>query len=132
MTRASSDFEQFWLSYVLEHRHPLTRRIHFAGTSAAIGLLALGVVTGRRRYLALAVAAGYVPAWLSHLLVERNLPLTFKHPIWSLRADLRMFKRMLDGTMDSEVEQVILAHEALESADDELDDLAEPSGSTLH
>jgi hypothetical protein len=35
------------------------------------------------------------------------MPLTLSHPLWSLKADLRMWRKMLYGTMEAEVVQIL-------------------------
>jgi hypothetical protein len=107
MTQHFESFDEFWPYYVEQHKKKLTRQIHFIGTSLAVACLAGGLI-GRPRWLVLlAPFAGYAPAWISHLLVERNRPATFSHPIWSLQADLVMWGKTLAGTMDEEVERIL-------------------------
>lgn len=98
-------FEDFWPYYVKAHSSKGNRRLHFVGTSAALLLAATGVLTRRARFLALAPVVGYGFAWVGHFFVEGNVPATFGHPLWSLKADFVMWKKILDGTMDAEVEK---------------------------
>ena len=114
-TKTMETFEEFWPFYVREHSKKLTRQLHFVGTSLALACAA-GAVLGKRRWLlALAPFAGYGPAWVSHFFIEHNKPATFKHPLWSLKADFVMWGKMIEGTMDAEVERV-LAEERAEAA----------------
>jgi len=99
-------FEEFWDYYVGEHAAKLTRVLHFIGTTAAMSLLAGGLLTRRRWMLLLAPIAGYGPAWISHFFIEKNRPATFKYPVWSLQADLVMWWKMVTFTMEAEVERV--------------------------
>ncbi|MFK8001897.1 MAG: Mpo1-like protein [Polyangiales bacterium] len=41
----------------------------------------------------------YGCAWVGHFLIENNRPATFKQPVWSLFADMRMFKAMASGKL---------------------------------
>ena len=83
-------FEEFWPHYVRAHRNPNSRRLHFVGTSSAMALVALGVLTRRLTPILLAPVAGYGLAWIGHFLVEGNTPVTFSHPLWSLKGDFKM------------------------------------------
>lgn len=102
-------FEEFWPYYVKAHSSRGNRRLHFAGTSAALVLAATGLLTRRARLLALAPVVGYACAWIGHFFVEGNVPATFGHPLWSFKSDFIMWKKMLDGTMDAEIEKVTRA-----------------------
>ncbi len=95
-------FEEFWPFYVCEHSKPLTRALHFVGTAALIPLVAVAVANSL--YLLLLVpVVGYGLAWVGHFLVEKNRPATFKHPLWSMLGDFKMFGLMCIGRMEREV-----------------------------
>ena len=85
-----ASFEGFWPHYLREHARPGTRVVHVAGTWAAAAVLLWGLLLGPWWLVLVAPVIGYGCAWLSHMLVERNRPATFTHPLWSLRGDLRM------------------------------------------
>jgi hypothetical protein len=93
-----ANFDEFWPYYVGEHLNPVTRWLHFAGTTAAMATLGVAAVTRRPSLVLAAAVMGYGPAWASHFFVEHNRPATFKHPVWSLRGDLVMWKKMIDGS----------------------------------
>ena len=96
-------FEQFWPRYLQAHRDPRTRLIHVAGTIAGTALV-VAAAAARKPWLAAAgLAAGYGPAWLSHALIERNRPETFRAPVASLRADFVMACHVLRGTIDQQL-----------------------------
>ena len=97
-------FEDFWPFYLREHAQAGTRILHYAGTTLVV-LIAAAAAWTRSLWLLLAVpAAGYGLAWLSHYAVERNRPATFVHPLWSLRADFRMWWLWLTGRLGGELD----------------------------
>lgn len=108
-------FEEFWPFYLREHSQPETRALHIAGTTASLICLvgALGALLDERRrnraapaaWLAAAALCGYGAAWLGHMAFEGNRPATFRHPAWSLRADLRMWRLWACGELESELER---------------------------
>lgn len=109
-------FEEFWPHYVRAHSSKGNRRLHFAGTSAAMALVATGVLTRRLWPILVAPVVGYGCAWIGHFFIEGNVPATFGHPLWSLKADFVMWKKSLDGTMDAEVEKHTRTAEAPQPA----------------
>ena len=96
-------FEEFWPYYVGEHRDPVCRALHYAGTTMAIGTVAAAALTVNPAWLLLTPVVGYGPAWIGHFFIEGNVPATFKHPLWSLRGDLKMLGMALQGRMAAEV-----------------------------
>jgi hypothetical protein len=88
-------FEEFWPFYLNEHRRPVTRWLHFSGSTLAIAVLAAGLWRRDGRALLLALVVGYACAWVGHFFFEHNRPATFRHPLWSFRADWKLWWRML-------------------------------------
>ena len=100
-------YSEFWDFYVLEHSQPLTRYLHFIGTSLGIVLLVFFSRSGSYLYIPLCFAVGYAFSWFSHFFVEHNKPASFKYPLWSFVSDYKMIALMLLGKMDAEIERVL-------------------------
>jgi len=98
-------FDEFWPYYLREHGRAATRGLHIFGTWAALFVLLLGLFMGPWWMVLLApvIANGF--AWLSHLLVERNRPATFRYPAWSLRGDLQLALFAATGRLKRELRQ---------------------------
>jgi len=90
-------FAEFWPFYLQEHSHPLNRRLHFIGTFLVHIFFIYAVVTQQWLLLWVVPVLGYGFAWVGHFIVEKNRPATFKHPLWSLMGDFKMFYFMLLG-----------------------------------
>ena len=100
-----STYAEFWPYYLREHAQPATRAMHYVGTALAIAVLVAIVVSGRWLWLPLALVSGYVFAWVSHGLIEKNKPATFTYPLWSLASDFRMLWCFVTGRMGRELEK---------------------------
>ena len=95
--RKYDSFAEFYPFYLSEHANRTTRRLHFVGTALALLCLLELVMTRDLSWLILALVFGYGFAWLAHWLVEKNRPATFRHPLYSLMGDGRMFWEILTG-----------------------------------
>lgn len=95
-----NSFEEFYPFYLSQHQNKLCRRLHFVGST--LGLVGLGaaIVTGKKRYIAAGIVAGYGCAWVGHFFFEHNKPATFKYPVYSFMGDWVMFKDMLTGKIE--------------------------------
>jgi hypothetical protein len=96
-------FEEFWPKYVRAHRRPATQAVHCVGTIVGWILVGAAIATRHWWWVALAILIAYALAWMSHFLVERNMPATFEHPLWSWWADQRMMFLTVIGQMEDEV-----------------------------
>lgn len=84
-------FAAFYPFYLGEHRNRTSRRLHVVGTGLALFALTTGLVGRRRRYALAAPVLGYGFAWIGHYVFEKNRPATFRHPLYSLMGDFRLF-----------------------------------------
>ncbi len=106
MATDPKDYSEFWDFYVREHRNPLNRRLHFAGSTLALALLFWLIYSSAWYYFPLCLVVGYGFAWVGHFFVEKNRPASFKYPLWSFISDYRMVFYMTIGRMNPEVERV--------------------------
>lgn len=97
--REFKTYSEFYAFYLSEHAKPMTRRLHFVGTSLAGACLLFAIIKLNWIYLPLALIFGYGIAWTAHYFVERKAPVTFRHPFYSLVSDWRMWWEMLSGKL---------------------------------
>src|SRR5262245_29921201 len=102
-----ASFAEFWPYYVAAHRKPLTRALHYFGTTSALGCLAFAALTGNWPWLFAVPLVGYGPAWIGHFFVEGNRPATFGYARFSLLADFKMLGLALRGKMGEEAKRVL-------------------------
>ena len=84
-------FGEFYTFYLTEHRHPVSRVLHYIGTWGAILCVVALLATGELWFLLGALMCGYSFAWFGHFRFERNRPATFRHPLYSFASDFRMW-----------------------------------------
>jgi hypothetical protein len=104
-----SSFAEFWPFYLREHAKPVTRALHYVGTTLVILCFLGGLITGHALLFLLMPIAGYGFAWLAHFRVERNRPATFRHPLWSLAADFVMYGYWISGRLGPELARARVA-----------------------
>jgi hypothetical protein len=100
-----NSFADFWPYYLREHSRTETRALHYIGTSLVVGIAAYALVSGTWLLLLAVPLAGYFFAWVGHFGIEKNRPATFKHPLWSLKADFKMWWLWLTGRLGPELER---------------------------
>lgn len=96
-------YREFWPFYLEEHSKPLTRTLHYIGSTLVFVALAAALWTQNWWLLLLMPIAGYGFAWLAHFTVEHNRPATFTYPAWSLLSDFRMYFIWLAGGLEAEL-----------------------------
>lgn len=94
---AFNSFAEFYPFYLSEHGNRTCRRLHFAGSTLVLAVIALALISGQLRWLWLVPVVGYGFAWIGHFVFEKNRPATFKHPLYSLLGDWVMYGQMWRG-----------------------------------
>ncbi|RMZ53342.1 hypothetical protein APUTEX25_004830 [Auxenochlorella protothecoides] len=84
-------FADFYPFYLGEHANRTCRRLHILGTTIVLALDTLALLTLSLKVLPFVPLIGYGFAWTGHFFFEHNRPATFKHPMYSLMGDLRLW-----------------------------------------
>lgn len=90
-------FAEFYPFYLSEHSNRTCRRLHFVGSSLALGCLVMLFATGSAWWLLAGLVAGYGFAWIGHFGFEKNRPASFKQPLYSFMGDWKMYWQILTG-----------------------------------
>jgi hypothetical protein len=99
MTDRITSFAEFYPFYLTQHANRTCRRTHFIGSTLSLAALAMFAYGGNPWWIAAALAAGYGGAWIGHFVFEKNMPASFAQPLFSFRADWKMYWQMLTGKM---------------------------------
>jgi hypothetical protein len=97
MERQFNSFKEFYPYYLEEHSKTGTRILHFIGTFLVIAILIYAIYYQKWLLLISVPIVGYGFAWVSHLMIEKNKPATFKYPLYSLGSDFVMFWHLIIG-----------------------------------
>ena len=93
--RRFDSFAEFYPFYLTEHANRASRRLHFVGTTIAVGLVVAAVITKVWWLVLAALVQGYAFAWVGHFYYEHNRPATFKYPGYSFMGDWRLWWEIL-------------------------------------
>lgn len=99
-------FAEFYPEYLAAHRDPRTRIVHTAGLLSGLALGLAGLALRRPGFVAGGLALGYLPAFASHWVWEKNQPKTFEHPGLSFCGDFVMVYQFLTGRLREPREDV--------------------------
>ncbi|MDG1818477.1 MAG: DUF962 domain-containing protein [Porticoccaceae bacterium] len=100
MSKQYTTFKSFYPFYLGQHSNPVSRKLHYLGTSLVIVFLIAALILGQWQMLFLLPVLGYFFAWVGHFFFEKNRPATFTYPLYSLMADFRMFFEAITGRLD--------------------------------
>lgn len=102
---AITSFEEFWPFYLGEHRDPVCRGLHYAGSSMGLAWAGISLATANPMFLVPALLNGYAFAWIGHFVFEKNKPASFKYPLWSFAADWKLWWLFVSGRIGKELEK---------------------------
>jgi hypothetical protein len=103
MLEKSRNFGAFWPHYLMAHRDPRCRRLHFVGSTGALVGLVLSVALLNPLWAVGGLIFAYAMAWTGHFALEGNRPATFGNPLWSFIGDIRMYLLWLGGRLEPEL-----------------------------
>jgi len=90
-----NSFADFYPYYLTEHKNKISKRLHVIGTSSIVLLCLFSFITKNWSLLWLLPVIGYGFAWLGHFIFEKNRPATFRHPLYSLMGDFKMWWQVI-------------------------------------
>jgi hypothetical protein len=93
-------FEEFYPEYLAAHRDRRTKMVHAAGLLSGLAVGLGGIATRRPGLLLAGLALGYLPAFVSHWVFEKNQPKTLEHPGLSFCGDFVMVYQLLTGKLE--------------------------------
>lgn len=100
MSERFASFREFYPFYLGEHQNLTCRRLHFVGTSCALGFIVAAIAQRNPWWLIGALLSGYAFAWIGHFFFEKNRPATFKYPFYSFAGDWVMYKDIWIGRIN--------------------------------
>jgi hypothetical protein len=102
----AAEARAYWEMYLWHHRHPRTRLLHRIGSWTCIAG-AIAAATGFGWYwVPLSIAVGYAFAFAGHYVVEKNRPLTLKHPFRAAICNWTMFGFELFWDVEAELARI--------------------------
>ena len=90
------NFQAFWPHYLMAHRDPRCRRLHFIGSTGALVGIVAAIALLNPLWIVAGMIFAYAMAWTGHFALERNRPATFGNPLWSFIGDIRMYLLWLE------------------------------------
>ncbi len=97
MEKKYQSFKEFYPFYLNEHQHPVSRLLHFIGTSLVFVIFISVLIMKTWWAFLLIPLVGYGFAWVGHFFFEKNKPATFQYPLYSLGSDFKLFFDILGG-----------------------------------
>ena len=98
-------YEEFYPYYLSQHRHPFNRKLHFLGFVAFFGSLFYAIWYMSLYHLIVCPFSLLIFPFVGHYVVEKNKPLVFKYPKWTLQADFRLAYLVMLKKINEELEK---------------------------
>ncbi len=102
MSTRYATFREFYPYYLSEHLNSTCRKLHFAGSTLVLAIVAAAIVDENAWWLVAVPFAGYGFAWVGHFFYEKNRPATFTYPLWSFIGDWVMYWQLITGKIGFE------------------------------
>jgi len=96
-------FKEFYPYYLSEHSNAVCRALHYVGTTLALLIMLISIVSAHYAGVVAGLVVGYGFAWTGHFFFEHNKPATFQYPLWSFMGDWVMLKDFLSGKFRNSV-----------------------------
>jgi hypothetical protein len=93
-------FAQFYPEYLAAHQDRRTKLVHTAGLLSGLAVGLAGIALRRPPLVLGGIALGYLPAFASHWIFEKNQPKTLEHPALSFCSDFVMVYEFLTGKFE--------------------------------
>lgn len=92
-----SNFSSFYEFYLTQHSNSVCKLLHFIGILLFITSSISLTLINRFALIPLSILWIYLFSWSGHFFFEKNMPATFNYPLWSIFADICMFRDILNG-----------------------------------
>lgn len=93
------NYKDFYPYYLSQHSKMLTKLFHFAGVLLVIFVIFFVIWSGKERFFWYLPIFGFGLSAFSHYVFEKNVPTTFKYPLWTLISDFRMSFELVTGKL---------------------------------
>ena len=90
MKKEFQNLKEFYPYYLTEHQNFTSRALHFIGTGIFVVVFIYALIFGPWWLAVVAPTFAYSLAWIGHFFFEKNIPATFKYPLYSLASDFMM------------------------------------------
>jgi hypothetical protein len=92
-----ANFSSFYNFYLTQHSNSVCKLLHFVGILSFITSFVSLILIDRWALIPFSIFWVYLFSWVGHFFFEKNMHATFKYPLWSIFADVCMFRDILIG-----------------------------------